>query len=71
MKPSTKLWIKGAVLVVGDFLLIRVAGPNLINEHDDMMFGGALLCMVGVIALTAVLLPSIVKDVRALFEEKR
>ena len=44
-------WKIVAILIV-DFLLLRVLGPNLVNRHQDWALAAALLCLLGAVAVT-------------------
>lgn len=51
-----RLGAEGLAVLVADFLLLRVFGPNLVNLHRDWALAGALFCLALAIALTLWLL---------------
>jgi hypothetical protein len=63
--------IKTAIVLLIDFVLVRVLGPNAVNRHNDFDLIAGIGCFLGALAATAWLAFQLTLDFRRLAASRR
>jgi len=66
-----KIGLKLVVLLVVDFVLLRIWAPNLVNRHQDLALAGAIACLIVAIAATVWFGFQLWLDLRQLADARR